>query len=176
MDIKRTVLWVIFFMSAVMLFDNWQRDHGRPSMFFPGATPTKTVGSAAPGTTTPGTQPADLPATNAATNAAAPGNAPAATQSQLIKFSTDVYNGEIDTRGGTLSKLSLVKQGDGKQPDLVITLFDRTGNHTYLARTGLLGGDFPNHNDVFTLMPNQQTELKDDQKSFSLSFQSRSEE
>ncbi|MDB5787259.1 MAG: rane protein insertase, YidC/Oxa1 family domain containing, partial [Caballeronia mineralivorans] len=42
MDIKRTVLWVIFFMSAVMLFDNWQRDHGRPSMFFPSAVPTKT--------------------------------------------------------------------------------------------------------------------------------------
>ncbi|AFT87645.1 membrane protein insertase YidC [Paraburkholderia phenoliruptrix] len=168
MDIKRTVLWVIFFMSAVMLFDNWQRDHGRPSMFFPSATPTKTAGSAAPGTTTPGTQPADLPATNAA----APANTPAAAQSQLVKFSTDVYSGEIDTRGGTLSKLSLVKQGDGKQPDLVITLFDRTGNHTYLARTGLLGGDFPNHNDVYTLMPNQQTELKGDQKSFSLSFES----
>ncbi|MEA3131451.1 membrane protein insertase YidC [Paraburkholderia fungorum] len=168
MDIKRTVLWVIFFMSAVMLFDNWQRDHGRPSMFFPSATPTKTVGSAAPGTTTPGTQPADLPATNAA----APGNAPAAAQGQLIKFSTDVYNGEIDTRGGTLSKLSLVKQGDGKQPDLVITLFDRTANHTYVARTGLLGGDFPNHNDIYTLLPNQPTDLTGDEKSFKLSFES----
>jgi len=168
MDIKRTVLWVIFFMSAVMLFDNWQRDHGRPSMFFPSATPTKTVGSAAPGTTTPGTQPADLPATNAA----APANTPAATQSQLVKFSTDVYNGEIDTRGGTLSKLSLVKQGDGKQPDLVITLFDRTANHTYLARTGLLGGDFPNHNDVFTPLPHQPHDLTGDAKSFQLSFES----
>jgi YidC/Oxa1 family membrane protein insertase len=172
MDIKRTVLWVIFFMSAVMLFDNWQRDHGRPSMFFPGATPTKTVGSAAPGTTTPGTQPADLPATNAATNAAAPGNAPAATQSQLIKFSTDVYNGEIDTRGGTLSKLSLVKEGDGKQPDLYITLFDHTPTHTYLARTGLLGGDFPNHNDVYTPLQNQPHDLTGDAKSFQLSFES----
>ncbi|MDR6375213.1 membrane protein insertase YidC [Paraburkholderia caledonica] len=168
MDIKRTVLWVIFFMSAVMLFDNWQRDHGRPSMFFPSATPTRTVGSAAPGTTTPGTQPADLPATNAA----APANTPAATQSQLVKFSTDVYNGEIDTRGGTLSKLSLVKQGDGKQPDLVITLFDRTANHTYLARTGLLGGDFPNHNDIFTPLPNQAHDLTGDAKSFQLSFES----
>jgi YidC/Oxa1 family membrane protein insertase len=168
MDIKRTVLWVIFFMSAVMLFDNWQRDHGRQSMFFPSATPTQPASSAAPGTTTPGTQPADLPATNAA----APGNAPAATQSQLVKFSTDVYSGEIDTRGGTLSKLSLVKQGDGKTPDLVITLFDRTNNHTYLARTGLLGGDFPNHNDIFTLLPNQQTQLTGDEKSFSLSFES----
>ncbi|EDZ99970.1 60 kDa inner membrane insertion protein [Burkholderia sp. H160] len=168
MDIKRTVLWVIFFMSAVMLFDNWQRDHGRPSMFFPNTTPTQTAGSAAPGTTTPGTQPADLPATSAA----APGNAPAAAQSQLVKFSTDVYSGEIDTRGGTVSRLSLVKQGDGKQPDLVITLFDRTNNHTYLARTGLLGGDFPNHNDVFTLMPNQPTQLVDGQNSFQMSFES----
>ncbi|MGF6480820.1 membrane protein insertase YidC [Paraburkholderia sp. JPY419] len=168
MDIKRTVLWVIFFMSAVMLFDNWQRDHGRPSMFFPSTTPTQTAGTAAPGTTTPGTQPADLPATNAA----APGNAPAAEQSHLVKFGTDVYTGEIDTRGGTLSRLSLIKQGDGKQPDLVITLFDKTNSHTYLARTGLLGGDFPNHNDVFTLMPNQPTQLGEGQNSFQMSFES----
>ncbi|NVH74655.1 membrane protein insertase YidC [Paraburkholderia sp. JPY432] len=168
MDIKRTVLWVIFFMSAVMLFDNWQRDHGRPSMFFPSTTPTQTAGTAAPGTTTPGTQPADLPATNAA----APGNAPAGEQSHLVKFGTDVYTGEIDTRGGTLSRLSLIKQGDGKQPDLVITLFDKTNSHTYLARTGLLGGDFPNHNDVFTLMPNQPTQLAEGQNSFQMSFES----
>ena len=130
MDIKRTVLWVIFFMSAVMLFDNWQRDHGRPSMFFPNAVPTKTAGTAAPGTTTPGTQAADLPRTPAAPRAAAPGtaNAPATAADQLVKFSTDVYSGQIDTRGGTLSKLSLVKEGDGKQPDLYITLFDHTAD------------------------------------------------
>jgi len=156
MDIKRTVLWVIFFMSAVMLFDNWQRDHGRPSMFFPSATPTKTAGTAAPGTTTPGTQPADLPQTSTA----APGTStPAAQQAQLISFNTDVYRGQIDTRGGTLSKLTLVKPGDGKQPDQVITLFDHTADHTYLARTGLLGGDFPNHTDVFTPVAGQATDM-----------------
>ncbi|RFU47370.1 membrane protein insertase YidC [Paraburkholderia sp. DHOC27] len=168
MDIKRTVLWVIFFMSAVMLFDNWQRDHGRPSMFFPSATPTQTTGSAAPGTTTPETQPADLPATNASPA----GNAPPAAQAQLIPFSTDVYSGEIDTRGGTLSKLSLINKGNGKQPDLVITLFDHTADHTYLARTGLLGGDFPNHTDIYTPVPNQPHDLTGDAKSFSLSFES----
>jgi YidC/Oxa1 family membrane protein insertase len=156
MDIKRTVLWVIFFMSAVMLFDNWQRDHGRPSMFFPSATPTRTAGTAAPGTTTPGTQPADLPQTSTA----APGSStPAAQQAQLVSFSTDVYRGQIDTRGGTLSKLTLVKPGEGKQPDQVITLFDHTADHTYLARTGLLGGDFPNHTDVFTPVAGQATDM-----------------
>ena len=174
MDIKRTVLWVIFFMSAVMLFDNWQRDHGRPSMFFPSAVPTKTVGSAAPGTTTPGTQAADLPATPGVPGApVAPGsNAPASSAAdQLVNFSTDVYSGQIDTRGGTLSKLSLVKEGDGKQPDLYITLFDHTATHTYLARTGLLGGDFPNHNDVFTLVPGGQTTMGDG-NTLSISFES----
>jgi YidC/Oxa1 family membrane protein insertase len=173
MDIKRTVLWVIFFMSAVMLFDNWQRDHGRPSMFFPNAVPTKTAGTAAPGTTTPGTQAADLPAATSGVTAAAPGAAtpPANAAAQLVKFSTDVYSGEIDTRGGTLSKLSLVKEGDGKQPDLYITLFDHTATHTYLARTGLLGGDFPNHNDVFTPVPGQ-TSLSGDAKTLSIAFES----
>ncbi|MEA3095505.1 MAG: YidC/Oxa1 family rane protein insertase [Caballeronia sp.] len=174
MDIKRTVLWVIFFMSAVMLFDNWQRDHGRPSMFFPSAVPTKTVGSAAPGTTTPGTQAADLPATPGVPGAPVPpgSNAPASTAAdQLVNFSTDVYSGQIDTRGGTLSKLSLVKEGDGKQPDLYITLFDRTATHTYLARTGLLGGDFPNHNDVFTLVPGGQTTMGDG-NTLTISFES----
>jgi YidC/Oxa1 family membrane protein insertase len=168
MDIKRTVLWVIFFMSAVMLFDNWQRDHGHPSMFFPSATPTQTAASAAPGTTTPGTQPADLPQTD---TAAAPGAAPAA-QAQLVPFTTDVYSGEIDTRGGTLSKLSLINKGNGKQPDLVITLFDHTAEHTYLARTGLLGGDFPNHTDIYTPVANQPHDLTGDATSFSLSFES----
>lgn len=151
MDIKRTVLWVIFFMSVVMLYDNWQRDHGRPSLFFPNTTPTQTGASAASDTTTPGAQSADLPQTSSDTTAA-PAAQPAA-KGQRIHFKTDVYDGDIDTVGGTLSRLSLVKEGDGKQPDLYITLFDRTANHTYLARTGLIGGDFPNHNDVFTIVP-----------------------
>ncbi|MGF6596353.1 YidC/Oxa1 family membrane protein insertase [Paraburkholderia sp. GAS448] len=171
MDIKRTVLWVIFFMSAVMLFDNWQRDHGRPSMFFPNTSVTKTAPGAAPGTAASGTPSVDLPQ---ASTAAAPGGAtaPAAQTSQLVSFRTDVYSGQIDTRGGTLSKLSLVKEGDGKQPDQYITLFDHTASHTYLARTGLLGGDFPNHNDIFTPVAGQPTELPADAKSFQLSFES----
>ena len=172
MDIKRTVLWVIFFVSVVMLFDNWQRSHGRPSMFFPSATQTQTANkSAAPGTTTPGTQASDLPNT---TPGAAPGNtAPAAQKAQLLPFSTDVYSGDIDTLGGTLSKLTLVKQGDGgKQPDLVITLFDHTADHTYVARTGLFGGDYPNHNDVFTPVPGQPHDLAANQNTMKISLES----
>lgn len=153
MDIKRTVLWVIFFMSAVLLYDNWQRDHGRQSMFFPSATQTQphtAASGAAPASAANGAS--DLPATaagQAPTNTAQP----AAAAAQLVEFHTDVYDGVIDTRGGTIVKLSLLKEGEGKQPNQYITLFDHTNDHTYLARTGLLGGDFPNHNDVFTVQP-----------------------
>ncbi|PLZ02030.1 membrane protein insertase YidC [Burkholderia sp. WAC0059] len=148
MDIKRTVLWVIFFVSVVMLFDNWQRAHGRPSMFFP--SPATQTQGASPDSTSPDAAASDLPGAAAAgTPGSGAGTAPAVA-TQLVHFRTDLYDGEIDTRGGTLEKLSLLKEADGKQPGDYVTLFDHTKDHTYLARTGLLGGDFPNHNDVFT--------------------------
>ncbi|WP_321903923.1 membrane protein insertase YidC [Paraburkholderia tropica] len=172
MDIKRTVLWVIFFMSAVMLYDNWQRDHGRQSMFFPSATPTQQNAASGATPASAANAASDLPATAAGT--APTGTAqPAEAAAQLVHFRTDVYDGVIDTRGGTLTKLSLVKEGDGKQPDQFITLFDHTNDHTYLARTGLLGGDFPNHTDVFTVANGTgPRDLSGDATSFQISLES----
>ncbi len=169
MDIKRTILWAIFFVSAIMLFDNWQREQGRPSMFFPNPTHTQT--SAAPASGTPGSE-AAVPS-NASTPAAVAGMAPSQPQAsaQLVHFSTDVYDGEIDTRGGTLEKLVLTKSADPKGAPLNVTLFDRTATHTYLARTGLIGGDFPNHNDIFTPVPGPLA-LSPDQKTLTVSLES----
>ncbi|WP_028221547.1 membrane protein insertase YidC [Paraburkholderia oxyphila] len=172
MDIKRTVLWVIFFMSAVMLYDNWQRDHGRQSMFFPSATQTQqgAASGAVPTSSANATNAAaDLPATSAGQAPATTGQ-PAEAAAQLVHFRTDVYDGEIDTRGGTLVKLSLVKEEDGKA-NQYITLFDHTRDHTYLARTGLLGGDFPNHTDVYTAL-NGPRELSGNANSFQISLES----
>ncbi|WP_369063540.1 membrane protein insertase YidC [Burkholderia gladioli] len=165
MDIKRTVLWVIFFMSAVMLYDNWQRAHGRQSMFFPNVTQTTGASS----TDASSGASAALPA---ASTTAPDSTAPIA-QAQLVKFSTDVYDGEIDTRGGTLAKLTLKKEGDGKQPDLFVTLFDHTKDHTYLARTGVTGGNFPNHNDLYTPAAGNPSALAAGQDSMKLSFESQ---
>jgi YidC/Oxa1 family membrane protein insertase len=173
MDIKRTVLWAIFFVSAIMLFDNWQREHGRPSMFFPNPAATQTASApAASGAGSEAAVPGSsaLPA-SAATGAPATAAAQPPAAAQLIHFTTDVYEGEIDARGGTLEKLTLTRKSDPHQGDLNITLFDHTANHTYLARTGLIGGDFPNHNDVFTPLPGPRA-LSDDQKSFQISLES----
>ncbi len=170
MDIKRTILWAIFFVSAVMLFDNWQRDHGRPSMFFPNPTHQTSAGSPPAASSTPASEAATPSSTAAAPTAGAAPSQPQAA-AQLVHFSTDVYDGEIDTRGGTLEKLVLTKNADPKGAPLNVTLFDRTANHTYLARTGLIGGDFPNHNDVYTPVAGPRA-LDDGQKTLQLSFES----
>jgi len=41
MDFQRTVLWVIFAMSLLFLWDNWQRYQGRPTLL--GGPPATTA-------------------------------------------------------------------------------------------------------------------------------------
>ncbi len=62
-DIRRTVLWVVFTMSLVLLWDGWQKHNGHPSMFAPQPKPV----AAAPGS-----------ATSAVPSVSAPGAVPAA--------------------------------------------------------------------------------------------------
>ena len=49
-DIRRTILWVIFGFSLVMLWDQWQVYNGRQATFFPSGKPAATA--VAPGTPT----------------------------------------------------------------------------------------------------------------------------
>src|SRR5688572_6186113 len=55
-DIRRTILWVIFGFSMVMLWDQWQVFNGRNATFFP-STPKPPVSA----TATPPTGPASVP-------------------------------------------------------------------------------------------------------------------
>ncbi|PTN48495.1 membrane protein insertase YidC, partial [Achromobacter xylosoxidans] len=41
MDIRRTVLWMIFSFSLLLLWNNWQIHNGKPSLF--GPTPAATT-------------------------------------------------------------------------------------------------------------------------------------
>ncbi|UDG82614.1 membrane protein insertase YidC [Candidatus Vallotia cooleyia] len=153
MDIKRTALWAIFLMSVLILYDNWQREHERPSLFFSNTTLIQRATSTAPSARITPRAPKFV------------------VKGQQIHFRMDVYDGDISTVGGTLSRLSLTKRVEGKQPNFYITLFDQTAHHTYLARTGLMGGNFPNHNDIFTILPGP-TLLADGADTLSISLES----
>ncbi|HJW55088.1 MAG TPA: membrane protein insertase YidC [Burkholderiaceae bacterium] len=153
MDIKRTVLWVVFSLSLLVLWDNWMRYTGKPSMFFP----TATQPAQPPAAGTPATGKSDVPqagATSAATTPAvvpAIGTAPA--QGERITITTDVVKADIDTAGGVLKRLELLQHRDSADPKKNVVLFNSSASGIYLAETGLIGGAFPNHKSTFVAKP-----------------------
>ena len=62
-DIRRTILWVIFAFSLVMLWDQWQVHNGHKATFFPSASQTAAAKPGAPASAVP-------PASSAAVAAA----------------------------------------------------------------------------------------------------------
>src|SRR5207248_4807205 len=98
----------IFGFSVLMLWENWQREHApKPppaAVGQPGAPASAAAKPAAP------TAPA------APGSIAAPAGA-AAVSGETIRVTTDLVVAEIDTRGGTLKRLELLRHKDSSDPD-----------------------------------------------------------
>lgn len=155
MDIRRTVLWVVFSLSLLLLWDNWMRYNGKPSMLFPSLTqPAKSNNTAASDADKNGLpQQASSSSNGATASSAVPGEVSAA-KSELVTITTDVVKAEIDTLGGELKRLELLKYRDTVHPEKNMVLFDSGNNgHTYVGQTGLIGGPFPNHKSSFVAKP-----------------------
>jgi YidC/Oxa1 family membrane protein insertase len=155
MDIQRTILWVVFSLSLVLLWDNWMRHTGNQSMFFP--SPTQ---PAAPATGPNGAPTArgDIPQATAplAATPASPSTVPGATapaQSEVVVITTDLFKAEFDTIGGELKRLELFEHKDSVDPTRNMVLLDSSPSRTYVAQTGLIGGPFPNHRSRFVARP-----------------------
>lgn len=155
MDIKRTILWIVFSMSLLLLWDNWMRHNGKPSMFSPSvAQQDKAGATAATGSAKTDVPQATLaPAPQSPAEIAAGVAAATAAKSEIVTITTDVIKAQIDTAGGELKYLELLKHKDTVDPTKNLVLFNATAQHTYLAQTGLIGGAFPNHKSIFTVQP-----------------------
>ncbi len=165
-DMRRTLLWVVFTMSLVLLWDAWQKHTGQPSMFGGPSRPAVTAGDT-PGATSAATSAiaGGLPAP-----AAVPGAAPApgvpvlpaaATGSEQVVVTTDAVKATFDTRGGTLVRLELLGYRDHNRKDTNVVLMDQTGARLYVAQTGLVtsqpGVELPNHQTAMTVVPGERT-------------------
>ena len=163
-DIRRSILWVIFAFSLVLLWDAWQVHNGRPKTFFP--APQDKPAVSAPAT---GAQPvAALPgaAATVADAAAAP-----AIPHQTYVVSTDLLKLSFDSEGGTLIGADLLKHLSTGQSTPVRLLL-QNDQHTYVAQTGLLGSSaLPNHKVAMRLV-GQASDLAEGQDSLSLRFES----
>jgi YidC/Oxa1 family membrane protein insertase len=157
MDIKRTVLWVVFSLSLLMLWDAWTRYNGGPSLFAPDAAKQQ-----APSQATTGSVNADIPQSSAKPAVAEASQVPAgpatpASQAEVITVTTDLVKAEISTAGGELVRLELLKHQDANDPTKNVVLMETGGVRTYVAQSGLIGGAFPNHRSIFTARPGTRT-------------------
>jgi YidC/Oxa1 family membrane protein insertase len=176
-DIRRTVLWVVFTMSLVLLWDGWQKHNGHPSMFSP--TAPKPVATAASGAT-----PSSVPAATAAGTVQAPVvAAPAAAPSEKITVRTDVLTVTVDTLGGDIVRAELPKYLTAPDPTVTdqllqmvrlkkpapftpepVVLFNQAQH--YRAQTGLVSaqGPLPTHLTPMTVVEGpRQLEAGQDQ-------------
>ena len=176
-DIRRTILWVIFGFSMVLLWDKWQLHNGNKATFFPSPA---AVGAAAPaaGASAPLAGAASVPASTAPAVAsigasAVPGTpAPAAPAArEKIEVTTDVYRLTFDGEGGSLTHAELLKHADMTDKAKNFVLFDESTQRVYAAQTGLIGGSFPTHKTVMTAVPGPRT-LKDGENELTIRFES----
>jgi YidC/Oxa1 family membrane protein insertase len=150
---KRTILWIVFSVSLVLLWNNWMIANGKQSMFSTAPAKTATVAS------TPAVDSA-LPNAPAAAGAAAlpgvPSAAPAA-KAETVTITTDVMKVDIDTVGGTIKRLELLQHRDRNDKTKNQVLFDVNAKGAFIAQTGLIGNvggvAMPNHNTVFSAKP-----------------------
>ena len=176
-DIRRTILWVIFGFSMVMLWDQWQVYNGNKATFFP--SPAKTAGSAtAPASAVTGVPTAIVttpPAAGTATMAQTVGTtagAPAAAvvPRERIEVTTDVLKLTFDTQGGTIIRSEFLKHADLNDTQKATVLLDESRDRVYVAQTGLIGGAFPNHKTPMSF--SGERVLKDGANELVLKFQS----
>ena len=169
-DIRRTILWVVFGFSLVMLWDQWQLHNGNKPTFFPSATPP--VGA----TVNPATDAAPAAVVTQAPAALPADGAPGTqqTQSETVEVQTNVLKLSFDTLGASLTRVELLKHQDVHRPGSNVTLMDNSKERVYLAQTGLVGGpagvSWPTHKSPMRLT--SPSTFKDGEDSLLLRFES----
>jgi len=142
MDIKRSILLVALAVVAYLMVLQWNQDYGQ-TVIPDEARQEQPATSSLPDTPTAaantgsGAQ-ADIPAVGDGQAASALPDAQASTQ--LIRVRTDVLDIAIDPRGGDIVDLRLPQYPRSQdRPDVPFQLFERSGERTYEAQSGLIG-------------------------------------
>ncbi|MFO0490398.1 MAG: membrane protein insertase YidC, partial [Curvibacter sp.] len=177
-DFRRTILWVIFGFSLVLLWDQWQLHNGRQATFFPTPTPRAAVTQPEAAPTTPaGSTAAVLQAQQVFTGSdrIAKPDASAAPVRERVTVSTDVLRLTFDTEGGSLVRSELLRHHDQKDPKVQVVLFEESKHRVYLSQTGLIAGtggaSYPTHKTTMKLATSER-ELKDGVDELLLKFES----
>src|SRR5437667_10088482 len=136
MDTQRLILFLVFAFSLLLLWEAWQKELRPPA---PANPPTQ--------------GPVPTPSSGAATSTEKSGDAlpttlaPAGKPRERLQVHTDTMLAEIDTQGGDIVYLELLKHKDTLQAGKNLVLFGP--EHRYAGESGLIGEGLPNHRPLF---------------------------
>jgi len=136
MDTQRLILFFVFSFSLLLLWEAWQKEFRPPVPAAPSTQTAVPTPSARAGTPT-GKGVDALPPTS---------SAPADKPRERLRVRTDTVLAEIDTQGGDIVYLELLKH-KALQETQNFVLFGP--EHRYSAQSGLIGEGLPNHRTLF---------------------------
>jgi YidC/Oxa1 family membrane protein insertase len=180
-DIRRTILWVIFGFSMVLLWDQWQIHNGRKATFMPAASTNTEVAPASAVPAAPKSENSGVPSAagiplSASTGQTAqlPVAAAPSTPKQLFEVNSDVMRLSFDTEGGSLVRAEFLKYADTTDKAKNLVLLDNSKERIYLAQTGVIGGaapdSFPTH--LTPMMVTGANTFKDGENELTVRFAS----
>jgi len=158
MDTQRLILVLALGLVLYMIWDAWQRENA-PQPVTPAEISQSTIQK-----THPANQSLDVPVAEAPTkqNASTPG-VPAASKREVLQsgkritVDTDVFHAVIDTAGGDLRIVDLLKYPiKPHQPDNPFQLMNDTLPHLFIAQSGF-ANKRPANDGTLTAAPNHYT-------------------
>jgi len=144
MDTQRLILLVIFSFSLLMLWEAWEKEK-RPKP--PAAAPPAQQSVPVPGKPAAPASPATAATPSKPSSTAVPAAAPTA-KGEVVRVKTDLLIAEIDTLGGTLKRVELLRHKDSADPTKNFVLFGP--EHGYEAQSGLTREGGPSHLTLWT--------------------------
>jgi YidC/Oxa1 family membrane protein insertase len=147
MDAQRLILFVVFSISVLLLWEHWQSAN-LPKRAQPVAAAQKSPSVPASSESTLPATPATVPAGSAAPQSP---TAQPEKKGQIVTVRTDLDVAEIDTLGASLVRLELRKQKATDDPHKNFVLLDP--EFGYSAQSGLIGDGMPNHHSLWKLLP-----------------------
>ncbi|MCL2160631.1 MAG: membrane protein insertase YidC [Betaproteobacteria bacterium] len=143
MDQRRLIPLIIFVMSLVMLWSNWEK-YNQPATVSPPAAVSSL--DSAPGAAVP-----DDSVPTSTRSVTLPTTTPVPSAEARIKVETDVIRAEISARGGSIVRLELLKHRASDNPENDYVILDNGVEHIFEAGSGFLPG---------TGLPDHRTELE----------------
>jgi YidC/Oxa1 family membrane protein insertase len=145
MDSQRLILFFVFSFSVFLLLDAWQRyqQAKAPQPAAVAEEASRTGAGAVPSSAPPMPGEKLRAAEPSVPQPQAP--QPGGPAAPAVRVETDLLVAEISTEGASLRHLELKQHRDALDKRKRFVLFEASAERTYLAQSGLIGGELPNH-------------------------------